>query len=159
MTGEPAFEPAEDTEALHLPTEMVDRIIDHARQDAPRECCGLVAGKNGRATALYHLTNLATGTKFYEIDPAQLYELEFRTLPARGWTVLAIYHSHPVSPASPSPTDVALAAWPGAFYVICSLAVPERPELRAFRIVAGGGVERPIRDAGHGSAKIARHRL
>ncbi len=123
--------------ALLLPATMRDEIVAHARAEWPRECCGLIAGKDRRPTRLYRLTNVAPGNVFYEIDPRELYDLEFRQLPAEGWDVVAIYHSHPASEAYPSATDVALAGWPDAFYVICSLATPDSPVIRAFRIVDG----------------------
>jgi proteasome lid subunit RPN8/RPN11 len=120
---------------LTLSTALRDEIIAHARDEWPRECCGLLAGPAGAPAHLYRLRNVAPGNKLYEIDPAQLYELEFRELPARGWEVVAIYHSHPSSPAYPSATDVSLAFWPEAYYVICSLAEVDRPDVRAFRII------------------------
>ena len=52
-----------------------------------------------------------------------------------GWTLGAIYHSHTRSPAYPSQTDVNLAFYPDALYLIVSLQDPEKPDVRAFRIV------------------------
>jgi proteasome lid subunit RPN8/RPN11 len=49
--------------------------------------------------------------------------------------VLAIYHSHTHTEAYPSATDVRLAAWPDAYYVLVSLEAKENPVVRAFRIV------------------------
>ena len=112
-------------------------IIDHARAEAPRECCGVLAGRDGVSTELYPLPNIAPGNRLYEIDPQALYELEFRTLPDRHMEVLAIYHSHPATEAYPSETDQAQAFWPDATYLICSLALPESPVLRAFRLDEG----------------------
>jgi proteasome lid subunit RPN8/RPN11 len=71
-------------------------------------------------------------------------ELEFRTLPNRNWEIVAIYHSHPASEAYPSATDVALAAWPEACYLICSLEDPARPVIRGFAIADGAIRERRI---------------
>ena len=52
--------------------------------------------------------------------------------------IAAIYHSHTKSEAYPSQTDVNLAAnWPDPLYIICSLADPERPDVRAFAIRDG----------------------
>ena len=112
-------------------------IIDHARRETPRECCGIIAGRDGVPIRLYETRNVAPGNRLYEIDPAQLIDLEFRELPARGLELVAIYHSHPESPAYPSATDVELAFWPDAVFLICSLANREQPEIRAFRIRDG----------------------
>lgn len=121
-------------ETLCLPATLRDEIVAHAQAEAPRECCGLIAGQNGRPTRLYRLTNVEAGNRLYRIDDDELYRVT-RELDERGWDVLAIYHSHPVTPAYPSATDVSLAFWPDAFYVICSLANPDVPDIRAFRIV------------------------
>ncbi|MGI9254580.1 MAG: Mov34/MPN/PAD-1 family protein [Thermomicrobiales bacterium] len=129
---------------FRLPASMAGEIIDHSRSEAPRECCGLIAGGNGAAEQLYRLNNLAPGTELYDIDPAQLLELEFRTLPAIGREVVAIYHSHPHSPAWPSSTDIALAGWPDAVYLICSLEYHDAPSIRAFRIMDGSVEELAI---------------
>ena len=112
-------------------------IIDHAMRDAPRECCGIIAGRDGVPLRLYETRNVAEGNRFFEIDPAQLIDLEFRELPAHGTEIVAIYHSHPESPAYPSPTDVELAYWPDAMFLICSLANRDQPEIRGFRIRNG----------------------
>jgi proteasome lid subunit RPN8/RPN11 len=117
-----------------LPRQMREAIVAHARRDAPRECCGVIGGRGGRVGTLYPLTNLDQGTDFYRIDDAELFAV-YREIDEGGGEIVAIYHSHPVSPAWPSPTDVRLAAWPDAHYLICSLADPDRPDLRAFRIV------------------------
>jgi proteasome lid subunit RPN8/RPN11 len=122
---------------FHLSEEMRQAIVDHARRDAPRECCGIIAGRNGLPVRLYSTRNIAEGNALYEIDPAELIELEFHTMPAAKTELVAIYHSHPVSPAYPSATDIALAFWPDAIYVICSLAAPEQPVVRGFRIRDG----------------------
>lgn len=120
-----------------LPEDMRQAIVEHARRDAPRECCGIVAGRDGVPVRLHTTTNIAEGNSLYEIDPAELIELEFHTMPAEETELVAIYHSHPVSPAYPSATDIALAFWPDAHYIICSLADPQQPVIRGFRIRDG----------------------
>lgn len=120
---------------------MLQAIVTHARDEAPRECCGIISGRNGKAIELYRARNIAEGNNFYEIDPAQLIEFEFDLMPASGTEIIAIYHSHPISPAYPSPTDVQLAYWTDAVYVICSLANPDSPVVRGFRIRDGAIVE------------------
>lgn len=125
---------SELTSIIHLPAAMRDEIVAHARAEAPRECCGVIAGQDGRPIQLYQLINLEPGTTRYRIDDTELYRV-YRELFEQGWEILAIYHSHPASPAYPSPTDVALAFWSEAYYLICSLAEPGSPVIRSFRIV------------------------
>jgi [CysO sulfur-carrier protein]-S-L-cysteine hydrolase len=117
-----------------LPGEMHAAIIEHAQRDAPRECCGIIAGRAGIPSQLYALRNIAEGNRLYEVDPVQLIELEFNVLEKDGSDIVAIYHSHPESPAYPSRTDVELAYWPEAVYLICSLEDPAEPYIRGFRI-------------------------
>jgi len=124
---------------------MRDRIVSHARAAAPRECCGVILGDGEALRELVSLTNLDPGTDFYRIDDAELFRV-YRHADERGWDFRVIYHSHPVSRAYPSRTDVSLAAWPDAVYVICSLALPDAPELHAFRIVDEAIAEIPIED-------------
>jgi proteasome lid subunit RPN8/RPN11 len=132
-----SFVTATPKDIFPLSAEMRAAIIAHARRESPRECCGIIAGRDGVPARLYETTNVAAGNRLYEIDPAQLIELEFRELPAQGTEIIAIYHSHPASPALPSKTDVELAFWTDAVYLICSLADPERPDIRAFFIKDG----------------------
>jgi proteasome lid subunit RPN8/RPN11 len=128
-------------DSFSLSDEMRAAIIAHARRDAPRECCGIIAGRDGAPSRLYETRNVAAGNRLYEIDPAQLIDLEFRELPAQGTEIIAIYHSHPESPARPSTTDIELAFWTEAIYLICSLADAEKPDIRGFRIKDGATTE------------------
>lgn len=127
---------------LRIPTILQAEIVAHARAEAPRECCGLIGGQPGdpdlgaSTVELFRLSNAAPGLDFYEIDPDDLFRVT-RQLDDTGRDIVAIYHSHPTGPARPSATDVELAFWPEAWYLICSLDAPGAPELRAFRIVDG----------------------
>lgn len=123
-------------EPFVLPAAMRDEIVAHARAEAPRECCGIIAGTASGLTTLHRLTNNYEGVDFYRIDDDELYRL-YMELEQRGEEIAAIYHSHPVSVAFPSARDVEYAAWSDPVYVICSLEHPESPVLRAFRIVDG----------------------
>jgi proteasome lid subunit RPN8/RPN11 len=119
---------------LRLPASNRDAIFQHALEEAPRECCGVIAGKDGTLTTLHRLTNVAEGNRLYTIDDEELYAL-LKELDGRDELPVVIYHSHPETPAYPSPTDVAMAFYPDSYYVICSLENPEAPYLRAFTIV------------------------
>ncbi len=115
---------------------MMDEIVQHAESQAPAEACGLIGGCASVGTQLFRTDNIDVDPHRYEIDPAQM----FRALMAideAGLDLVAIYHSHPASPAWPSPTDVAFAFYPESFYVIVSLLRTEARRARAFRIVEG----------------------
>ncbi len=120
-----------------LPEGMKSAIIDHARREHPRECCGVIIGKGAHPNRILEMKNVAEGNRFYEIDPTQLIELEFEILPAEDLELLAIYHSHPESVAFPSATDIELAFWSEAVYLICSLEMSQHPYVRGFRIRDG----------------------
>lgn len=132
-----------DVQPFVLPAAMRDEIVAHARQEAPRECCGIIAGADGRPTSLHRMTNTYEGADFYRIDDTELFEL-YMELQGRGEEFAAIYHSHPVSVAYPSARDVQYAAWQDPVYLICSLEQPESPVIRAFRIAAETVAEVPI---------------
>ena len=129
---------------LSLPRSHSDEIIAHAREDAPNECCGLIAGNDGSATKLYRALNAEASPYRYNVDPKDLLRI-YRDIDGNGWDVLAIYHSHTHTKAYPSPTDVRLAAWPEAYYVIVSLEDEANPVLRAFRIEDGQVTEEELR--------------
>lgn len=120
-----------------------DEIIAHAREDAPNECCGILAGTDGTVTKLYRALNAEASPYRYNVDPKDLLRI-YRDLDGNGWDVFAIYHSHVATEAYPSPTDVRLAAWDDAYYLIVSLANDAKPVLRAFRIKDGAVTEETI---------------
>jgi proteasome lid subunit RPN8/RPN11 len=119
-------------------------MIAHAQEDAPNECCGIIAGTDGRATKLFRAKNAEASPYRYSVDPQDLFRIH-RECEESGWDFLAIYHSHTASEAYPSPTDVRLAFWPEAYYVLVSLMTPETPAVRAFRIIEGEVREEELR--------------
>jgi len=122
----------------------LDEILDHARAEAPRECCGLVGGTSGRAQTVYRMRNAAADPLFtYEAAPEDLFAAQ-RSMRERGEQLLAIYHSHPRSAnPQPSDTDVRLAYYPSAVYFIVGLG-GEQPSLGAFRISEREGRWEPV---------------
>lgn len=120
-------------ERLALPAQVRDAIVSHARDAGRLECCGLVAARGGVPTRTIRCANVAaTPAVRYRIDPREQLAA-FRSMDEAGEELFAIYHSHPASPAFPSPTDRIEAHYPDALYVLVSLRSGE-PELRAFRI-------------------------
>ena len=114
---------------------QVNEIIAHAREAAPHECCGLIGGTSeGSGQTVYRLRNVAANSLVtYEAAPEDLFSAQ-RAMRERGEQLLAIYHSHPRSAdPTPSETDVRLAYYPSAVYLIVGLENSE-PRLNAFRI-------------------------
>jgi proteasome lid subunit RPN8/RPN11 len=126
--------------SVHLAVELVEAIVRHARAEDPNEACGLVigdrpAGDGGAAGRFEPVRNRAASPYRYEIHPDDLLRLTIATDDADE-VFWAIVHSHVRSPAYPSPTDVGLAFYPDALYIVVSLEADE-PSLAAFRIVEG----------------------
>lgn len=121
---------------MRIPRVLVDEIVAHAREDLPNECCGMVGGVDGEARTVYRAANAEQSPLRYSIDAGEQFRL-MREIEEAGEELTAIYHSHTKSAAYPSQTDVNLAAWPEAVYLIVSLADPDRPDLRGFRIQDG----------------------
>jgi len=129
---------------LQLPQAFIDDMVGHALADAPNECCGIIAGEDGRAVRLFRAINSEASPYRYSVDSNDLFRI-FRECDENDWSFLAIYHSHTASEAYPSPTDVRLAFWPEAFYILVSLQDSQTPVVRAFRIIEGKIREEEIR--------------
>ena len=98
-----------------------DALVEHAREDAPNECCGYLSAKNGIVEKVFRAENPRKSPYGYELDD-------------EGFDV-GIYHSHPRSPAEPSQTDINLATYPHWRYLIVSLE--NEPVVRVWRIADG----------------------
>jgi [CysO sulfur-carrier protein]-S-L-cysteine hydrolase len=122
---------------LRIAQQLLDEIVAHAREEAPNECCGMVAGSDARATRVYRARNAEASPLRYSIHPADQFRITME-IEDSGQEIAAIYHSHTKSPAEPSQTDVNLAEnWPDPLYLICSLADPADPDVRGFEIRDG----------------------
>jgi [CysO sulfur-carrier protein]-S-L-cysteine hydrolase len=133
-----------------LPRAMAGAIVAQARAEYPNESCGIVIGsgvvaEGGEALRYAPCRNAAASPYRYVIDSQEALRLSIEADDA-GQEFWAIVHSHVRSPAAPSPTDVGLAFWPDALYVLVSLAEEEAgpdgaPSVRAWRIRDGGAFE------------------
>jgi [CysO sulfur-carrier protein]-S-L-cysteine hydrolase len=119
---------------LRIPRPLLEEMIAHAREESPRESCGLVATEGDRAVAVHRVQNVAVNRKTaYFMDPKEQL-VTMQAIEDAGLEVGAIYHSHPRSEPVPSPTDVNLARqWPGMQWIIVGLAGAE-PEVRTWQI-------------------------
>ena len=120
---------------MRISRQLLDDVIAHAREDAPNECCGMIASSDGEAVAVHRARNAAASPFRYEIDGMEQYRIQ-TAIEDAGLELGAIYHSHTRSAPEPSQTDINLAFYPEALYVIVGLKGPE-PDVRAWRIVDG----------------------
>lgn len=122
---------------LKLSDDIKSEMIAHARDEFPKECCGLLAGRDGEPVKLVRATNSEDSEFRYRVDDRELLRF-LRECDENGWEFLAVYHSHTRSEAYPSPTDVRLARnWPDPFYILVSLQDEQNPVVRSFRIEDG----------------------
>jgi len=117
---------------VRLSRQLYDRLVEHARSEAPNECCGIVVMDGDVATSVQPATNLHASPLKFEIDHRDQIRL-FREF----GDFACIYHSHTRTDPYPSQTDVNFAAnWPGVEWLIVGLA-GEEPQLRSFFIEDG----------------------
>jgi proteasome lid subunit RPN8/RPN11 len=117
---------------MRIAQELIDTMVAHAREDLPNECCGMVGGTDGEASAVVPVVNAAASPLRFEMDPQGQYNA-LKAIEDDGKELLAIYHSHTKSAAYPSQTDVNQAVnWPDAIYLIVSLQEPDKPEVKGY---------------------------
>jgi proteasome lid subunit RPN8/RPN11 len=129
---------------MRIARALYDELIAHARADAPNECCGMIASRDGEAVAVHRARNAVASPLRYDVDTADLYRIT-QGIEDEGLDLGAIYHSHTRSDPVPSQTDINLAnlgdppqpRYPGTLYVIVGVEDPERPQVRAWSIVLG----------------------
>ncbi|MEK7847686.1 MAG: M67 family metallopeptidase [Chloroflexota bacterium] len=128
---------------FRLERRFVQEMIAHAQEEAPNECCGILAGPSGQVAALYRTPNTSASPVRYSIDPREILRVA-REVEERGWEMVAFYHSHTHTHAYPSPTDIQLAFWPDSLYLIVSLADPRQPAVRGFYLRDGQVAEEEL---------------
>jgi proteasome lid subunit RPN8/RPN11 len=117
---------------LTLSRAALDGVLRHAREAAPRECCGMLVGRADRILFSVAAVNLAESPTRYLIDPADHIRAR-REARQRELDVVGFYHSHPTGPAYPSAVDIAEASYAESVWLIAGLG-GAAPDVRLFRI-------------------------
>jgi proteasome lid subunit RPN8/RPN11 len=124
---------------MRIEPPLLREIVRHALDDAPNECCGVVAARPGEpneAVAVYRATNTAASPLRFEIDSQEVLAL-IQAIEEHGLELGAIYHSHTRTAPYPSQTDINFAAnWPGVEWIIVGLD-GGKPEVRSYLIDGG----------------------
>ncbi len=114
----------------------VQAIFDHCNREYPNEACGILAGRGTIVEKVYSLTSENPSPTFYQIEAQEQFRV-LREMRDAGRDLVGIYHSHPAGRAYPSSTDVELAFYPEAVYVIVSLIERQDPCVKGYTIVDG----------------------
>lgn len=119
---------------LKIPSNISSAMLEHAKADFPFECCGLLAGKGDEVSHIYRMSNTDKSKVTYLMEPAEQMRV-FKEMRSLELELKAIYHSHPNHPAWPSRTDIELAYYPEAVYIIMSINDSRETEVGSFRII------------------------
>jgi len=123
---------------MKIARSLLDEIIDHARRDAPNECCGVVSVANGDARSVFALKNLAASPMKFEVGADLVPVME--EIDEAGLELGAIYHSHTRTAPYPSQTDVNFSVnWPGVEWIIVGITGDD-VDVRSY-LIDGGRIE------------------
>ena len=117
---------------IKIPQSVYDEVVAHALKDNPIEACGYLAGINGEVKYAIPMKNTDESNEHFSFDPQEQFDA-FKKTKSEGLRLIAVYHSHPETPARPSEEDIRLAYDPNVSYVIISLAGIE-PDMKSFII-------------------------
>ena len=129
---------------LELPREMVDQVIAHARRDHPDECCGVIAGRDGTATRLFEMDNADRSPTGFTFDSEQWLKV-YRAIDDADEDQLVVYHSHTMTEAYPSRTDILWSQNTEFQHWLLVSTRAETDEVRSFVITDGEVVEEELR--------------
>ena len=128
---------------LEIPVLVFDQMVAQARAALPAESCGILAGSDNRIERLYEMTNMDNSPTHFTMDPAEQFAV-VKKMRAAGLKMLAIYHSHPLTPARLSDEDMRLALTPDVAYLVLSLKDAENPCAKVFVVDRGQIREVPL---------------
>jgi proteasome lid subunit RPN8/RPN11 len=131
------------TVAIRLRREHLDAMVAHALEDAPTECCGMLAAIDGTVTAVHRATNKEASPYRFSVDPLETRRIT-ETIEESGAELAGFYHSHTGSDPIPSPTDIRMMGplfGPPYVHFVIGVADREKPVARAWYIADGDRME------------------
>ena len=124
---------------MRIARDQLDEIVEHARRDAPNECCGLIGAREGAVTSVHPTRNVRASPLAFEIHGPEAIRI-IDEIEDAGSELAGLYHSHTRTDPYPSQTDVNFAAnWPGIEWVIVGLKGDEAT-VRSY-LIDGGRIE------------------
>ncbi len=129
---------------LEISTEIFEQMIKQAKSEAPIEACGILAGRDNKVEKLYEMSNVDNSCDHFMMKPEEQFAA-VKDIRSAGLEMLAICHSHPATPATPSAEDIRLSLTPGVVYVILSLQDTNKPQIRGFTVQDRCVTEVPVK--------------
>jgi proteasome lid subunit RPN8/RPN11 len=131
---------------MRISQDLYDQMVAHAREEAPNECCGMLAARGEEVVGVHPVTNTENSRLRFVMDPQEQFNA-YDEIESAGLDVV-IYHSHPRTEPRPSQTDIGFAReWPGVLWAIIGLG-GEEPEVRLWQIDDGRVVETDLTRSG-----------
>lgn len=127
---------------MKITKKIIKKLFEHGEKEAPIEACGYLSGINDEVVKFYPMKNIDHGTKHFTFDPQEQFDV-MQKVRAEELEILAVYHTHPGSPARPSEEDIKLAYDPEIIYVISSLKENDK-SIKAFKIINGQVTEEEL---------------
>jgi proteasome lid subunit RPN8/RPN11 len=121
---------------LSLPRAMVDQVLAHARRDHPDECCGVIAARDGVVTRLFQMENAERSPTGFTFDSGEWLRV-YRALDDAEEVPWVVYHSHTMTEAYPSRTDVRWSETAGFPYWLLVSTRSDEDEVHAYTITDG----------------------
>ncbi len=121
---------------LEIPAYVFEQMLEQAKAQAPIEVCGILAGNGSKVEKLYKMTNADNSSNRFMMEPKEQFAV-VKDIRSAGLEMLAIYHSHPETPARPSAEDIRLALTPDVIYLIVSLQDANAPAVKGFLLEDG----------------------
>jgi proteasome lid subunit RPN8/RPN11 len=129
---------------IKISRKITNQLLHLAQISPATEVCGLIGSQQGRPSSCYPIDNIADQPQQqFLLDPQQQIAAMTK-MRERNENLLAIYHSHPTSPAEPSKIDIEMAAYPDALNFIISLNTKGVLELRGFKLGKKSAKEIPL---------------
>ncbi|MFA3783531.1 M67 family metallopeptidase [Melioribacteraceae bacterium 4301-Me] len=105
---------------IKIPKKIINKIVEHGKKDFPIEACGYLIGNGDTVTDIIYMTNIDKSNEHFTFDPKEQFKA-LKYAREKGEKLLAVYHSHPNSPARMSNEDIRLANDTSMKYLIYSV--------------------------------------
>ena len=127
---------------IKISKSKLGEMIEHAREENPNECCGILVGTSNSVIKVHKIANDAKSPYRYVMNPQQQLDV-ILDCDKNDLDMIAFYHSHTHSEAYPSDTDVRMAlqsGWLDIIYILVSLEDKLNPVVKSYSISETGEI-------------------